>query len=309
MGDLRYDNRVAVITGGGRGLGRAYALLLASRGAKIVVNDPGFAPNGDGTTAHPAEELVQEIKSAGGEAVANTDSVATPEGGKAIIDTAINSFGRVDILIHNAGNTRRSPIAEMSDADFNSVLDTHLRGGFYVARAAMGHMLAAGYGRIVLTSSIAGVYGDLKVPNYSAAKSGLLGLSNAIALNGRDANVKCNALIPAAVTRLSEGLDISQFPPMEPEKVAPLVAWLVHDSCPVSGEMYVSAAGRMARAYVVETQGVYDGDWTIEKIAANIDAIRNSEKPEVFPILPGGYGQHLGYSFAMAREGMAKAKN
>ncbi len=151
MAELRFDDRVAVITGAGRGLGRAYALLLASRGARVVINDPGVSMKGDGTDADPAETVVREIRAVGGEAVANTDSVATPQGGKAIIDTALDHYGRINILIHNAGIVRRGGLDELSYEDFESVIDVHMRGGFHVVRPAFPHMKKAGFGRIVMT--------------------------------------------------------------------------------------------------------------------------------------------------------------
>ena len=303
MPELRFDDRVAVITGAGRGLGRSYALLLASRGAKVVVNDLGVSMKGDGADTGPAEEVVREIKAAGGEAVASTDSVATPEGGKAIIDTAMKHFGRIDILIHNAGNVRRGSLKELSYEDFENVLDVHLRGGFHVVRPAFPLMCKAGYGRIVLTSSINGLYGNPNVVNYSVAKAGLIGLSNVAAIEGAAEGVKSNIIIPAAVTRMAEGLDTSAYPPMDPELVAPAVGWLAHESCSVTGEMLVSVAGRMARAYAAETEGVYQPSWTIEQIAENIEAIRNTDNPWLFPPAPSGHIDHLKRSFAMAAKG------
>lgn len=303
MSELRYDDRVAVITGGGRGLGRAYALLLASRGAKIVVNDPGLSLSGDATDAGPAEELVREIRAAGGEAVANTDSVATPDGGQAIVQSALDAFGRVDILIHSAGNVRRSPLRDMSYEDFEAVLSVHLRGAFHVVRAAFPAMCDAGYGRVVLTGSINGLYGKSDVVNYATAKAGLIGLSHTIGIEGADHGVKSNVIIPAAVTRMSEGVDTSQFPPMEPEMVAPVVAWLAHESCSVSGEMLVAMGGRMARAVLVESPGVYHPSWTVEQVAAEIDAIRDASQPVTFPPVPNGQLDHLLYGFGMIRKG------
>jgi NAD(P)-dependent dehydrogenase (short-subunit alcohol dehydrogenase family) len=303
MPELRFDNRVAVITGAGRGLGRAYALLLASRGAKIVINDPGASLRGDGVDVGPAQEVVNEIKSAGGEAVACTESVATREGGKAIIQAALDNFGRIDILIHNAGIVRRSPLAEMTYEDFEDVLDVHLRGGFHVVRPAFPIMCKAGYGRVVLTGSINGLYGNYKVANYSVAKAGIHGLSNCVALEGAEHNVKSNVILPAAVTRMSEGVDTSAFPPMPPEMVAAAVGWLVHESCSITGELLVSAAGRVARAYVAETPGVYRPHWSIEDIATQVDAIRNTDAPVVFQPVPWGQLDHLRYSFEMAKRG------
>lgn len=301
--DLRFDGRVAVITGAGRGLGRAYALLLAAQGAKIVVNDPGGSMKGDGVDAGPAQEVVNEIRAAGGEAVACTESVATPEGGKAIIQSALDHYGRIDILIHNAGNVRRGSLKEMSYDDFNAVLDVHLRGAFHVLRPAFPLMCQAGYGRIVLTSSVAGMYGAPNTANYAMSKTGMIGLCNVAALEGAAEGVKCNVIAPGAVTRMAEGLDISQYPPMGPELVAPMVAWLAHESCPVSGEIYLAIAGRMARAYLTETEGVYQPSWSIEQIGERMDAIRDQRKPWVFPILPMGMAEHIRRSFEMARKG------
>jgi NAD(P)-dependent dehydrogenase (short-subunit alcohol dehydrogenase family) len=303
MSQLRFDGRVAVVTGGGRGLGRTYALLLAARGAKVVVNDPGASLKGDGGDAGPAEEVVREIKAAGGEAVANTDSVATPKGGQSIIDTATSKWGRIDILIHNAGIVRRAPLKEMSYEDFELVLDVHLRGAFHVVRPAFPLMCKAGYGRVVLTSSINGLYGNKQVLNYSVAKAGLIGLSNVVALEGAAEGVKSNIILPGAVTRMAEGLDTSAYPPMDPELVAPVVGWLSHESCNITGEMLVSMAGRNARAYVAESPGVYRPTWTIEDVAQNIDGIRSTESPVIFPVVPSGHVDHLRYSFEMAKRG------
>ena len=308
MAECRFDGRVAVITGAGRGLGRTYALLLASKGAKIIVNDPGGSLRGDGVEIGPAETVVREIKALGGDAVACTESVATPAGGKAIIQAALDHYGRIDILIHNAGNVRRGTLKEMSFEDFDAVLDVHLRGGFHVVRSAFPIMAKAGYGRVVLTSSIGGFYGNHQVVNYSVSKAGLIGLCNTVALEGAADGIKCNLILPGAVTRMAEGLDISQYPPMEPELVAPVVGWLAHESCSVSGEYLVSVGGRVARAYVAETPGVYRSSWTIDQVKEQIGAIENIENPVVFPVLPYGFGAHLGYSFEMARQGMAAAK-
>jgi NAD(P)-dependent dehydrogenase (short-subunit alcohol dehydrogenase family) len=305
MAELRFDDRVAVITGAGRGLGRAYALLLASRGARVVVNDPGVSMQGDNHDEGPAQDVVREIRAAGGLAVACTESVATPEGGQAIIDTAMTNYGRVDILIHNAGNVRGAPLKEMTQHDFDTVLDVHLRGAFHVVRPAFPLMCEAGYGRVVLTSSIGGLYGSYNQANYSAAKGGLIGLSHVVALEGAAEGVKCNAIVPAAVTRMAEGRDTSVYPPMSPELVAPTVGWLAHESCDISGEMLVSIAGRVARAYVAETPGVYQPSWTIEQVAQQMDAIRNTSSPVIFPAVPNGHAAHIGYSFEMANKGRA----
>lgn len=302
MPEMRFDNRVAVITGGGRGLGRAHALLLASRGCKVVVNDPGLSMAGDATEEGPAEALAAEIRSLGGEAIANTDSVATPEGGKAIVGSALDAFGRIDILIHSAGNVRRGNLTELSYEDFSAVLDVHLKGAYHVVREAFPHMMAQEYGRIVLTSSINGLYGKSNNVTYSMCKAGFMGLSNTAAIEGQNHNVRSNLIVPAAVTRMSEGIDTSQFPPMTPEQVAPMVAWLSHENCSASGEMYVAMGGRLARAWVSENAGVYRPEWSLEDVAGQIDAIRSGGERLAFPPVPDGQLEHLLYGFGMIRK-------
>jgi NAD(P)-dependent dehydrogenase (short-subunit alcohol dehydrogenase family) len=299
MSELRFDDRVAVVTGAGRGLGRSYALLLASRGARVVVNDTGGSLTGDGVDAVPADEVVREIKAAGGEAVASTDSVATPVGGKAIIDAAVDHYGRIDILVHNAGTVRRAPLTEMSYEDFDALLDVHLRGAFHVVRPAFPLMQAARYGRIVLTSSIGGLYGNHGVANYAVAKAGIIGLSNVVALEGAADNVMCNVIVPSAVTRMAEGLDISAYPPMCPDQVAPVVGWLSHELCSITGEMLIAIAGRVAKAVIAETPGVFRPSWSIEQVGEDLTAIRDMHAPLVFPVVPDGHVEHLRYSFSM----------
>jgi NAD(P)-dependent dehydrogenase (short-subunit alcohol dehydrogenase family) len=301
-GELRFDDRAAVVTGGGRGLGRAYALLLASRGAKVVVNDVGGSLTGDGADAGPAQDVVREIIAAGGEAVASVDSVATPAGGKAIVETALERFGRIDVLVHNAGNVRRAALRDISYEDFEDVVDVHLRGAFHVVRPAFPVMCDAGYGRIVLTSSIGGLYGNHEVVNYAVAKAGVIGLSNVAAIEGAAHGVKSNVIVPAAVTRMADGIDTSAYPPMGAELVAPAVAWLAHETCSITGEMLIALAGRLARAFIAETPGVYLPSWSIEEVGEHLDAIRDDTAPLVFPPVPDGHADHLRYSFALAAE-------
>jgi NAD(P)-dependent dehydrogenase (short-subunit alcohol dehydrogenase family) len=305
MSEMRFDGRVAVITGAGRGLGRSYALLLASRGAKVVVNDNGSAIKGGGVDIGPAQQVVDEIRAAGGEAVANTDSVATPEGGQAIVQAALDAWGRVDILIHNAGNVRYGTIRDISYDDFKAVVDVHLMGAFHVVKAAHPLMCDAGYGRIVLTSSIGGIYGNNRCVNYGISKSGMIGLSNIAALEGEACNVKSNVIVPSAVTRMADGLDISQYPPMEPELVAPAVAWLAHEQCSVTGEMIAAIGGRIARCFIAETRGVYQPSWTIEEIDAAMPAVHDKgpENDKLLDFGLHGHIEHIGYSFKMARGG------
>lgn len=300
MSQLRFDSRVAVITGAGRGLGRTYALLLASRGAKVIVNDNGSTIKGAGVDAGPAEDVAREIRDAGGEAVACAASVSTAEGGKAIIRSALDAYGRIDILIHNAGNVRAASLKEMSQEDFDAVLDVHLRGAFHVVRPAFPLMCKAGYGRVVLTSSIGGLYGNHQQANYGVSKAGLIGLSNVVALEGAAEGVNCNVIVPGAVTRMAEGLDISAYPPMGPELVAPVVGWLAHESCNITGEMLVSIAGRIARACFAESPGIYRPDWSLEEVAAQMAAARDMSSPVIFPVVPAGHIDHIRYSFALA---------
>ncbi len=301
MPQLRFDDRVAIVTGAGRGLGREYAQLLASRGAKVVVNDSGGSLGGDGVDTVPAERVVGEITAAGGQAVACTASVATREGGDAIIRTALEHYGGIDILIHNAGNVRRGSLKEMSYEDFDAVLDVHLRGAFNVVRSAFPLMCEAGYGRIVLTSSIGGLYGNQGVANYAAAKAGVIGLSNVVALEGAADGVMSNVIVPAAVTRMAAGIDTSAYPPMGPELVAPIVGWLAHESCSVTGEMFIALAGRVARAVIAESPGVCRPSWTVEDVGEHLNAIRNLQAPLIFPVVPDGHGQHIRYSFELAQ--------
>lgn len=303
MTELRFDGRVAVITGGGRGLGREYALLLAARGAKVLINDNGSALDGSGGDAGPAGDLVREIAAMGGEAAACIESVATPEGGKAIIEAAMDTFGRIDILIHSAGNSRFQPLETLSHEEFRSVVDIHLLGAFNVVQPSFPLMRKAGHGRVVLTGSIGGLYSMPTVAPYAVSKSGMIGLNNIIAIEGADRDIKSNIILPGASTRMVEGIDTTGFPPMGPEIVAPVVGWLAHETCSVSGEMLVSAAGRVARAFIAETEGVYQPDWTIEKIGENIDAIRDPARQLVFHPVPDGFNQHLAKSFEMAAKG------
>jgi len=300
MAELRFDDRVAVVTGGGRGLGRAYSLLLAARGAKVVVNDPGGGLTGDGVDAGAVDDVVRRIRAAGGEAVACPESVATAAGGTAIIETALGRYGRIDILVHNAGNVRRASLKEMTYGDFDAVLDVHLRGAFHVVRPAFPLMCDAGYGRVVLTSSIGGLYGNHDVANYAVAKAGVVGLCNVVALEGAAEGVKSNVIVPAAVTRMADGLDVSGYPPMGPELVAPVVGWLAHESCTITGEMLIALGGRVAKAVVAETPGVYRPSWSIEEVAEHMDAIRAAGAPLIFPVVPDGHGDHIRYSFGMA---------
>jgi NAD(P)-dependent dehydrogenase (short-subunit alcohol dehydrogenase family) len=306
MPELRFDDRVAVITGAGRGLGRAYALLLGSRGAKVIVNDTGASLKGTGFETSPAEEVAQTIKAAHGEAVVCTESVATREGGNAIIETALDHFGRIDILIHSAGNLRPVSLKEMSYEDFDEVLNVHLRGAFHVVRPAFPLMCKAGYGRVILTASDVGLYGRPHRANYAAAKAGVIGLSHVVALEGAAEGVKCNAILPGAVTRMAEGHDTTGLPPaLSPDTVAHAVGWLAHECCSISGEMLIAVGGRVARAFVAETRGACRATWSMKQIAEQMDAIRNTDGLISFAPVPAGHDEHLRYTIEMSRAVLA----
>jgi NAD(P)-dependent dehydrogenase (short-subunit alcohol dehydrogenase family) len=290
-----------VITGAGRGLGRAYAELLASLGTRVVVNDVGGTMRGDAFETNVAADVARSITDAGGAAISNTDSVATAAGGRAIVESALDHYGRLDILIHNAGNVRYGSLTELSYEDFEAVLDVHLRGAFHVVRAAFPAMSRAGYGRVVLTSSIGGLYGNRGVANYAVAKAGVIGLSNVVALEGAEVGVKSNVIVPSALTRMAAGIDTSKYPDMRPELVAPAVAYLAHESCCVTGELLVALAGRIARAYIAETPGAYQSSWTVEDVAARVDEIRDTDDSWILPTL-SAHSDHIRRSFAMAEE-------
>ena len=221
MADLGFDGKVAIITGAGGGLGRSHALELAKRGALIVVNDLGGSVDGTGGSETAAQKVVDEIKAAGGEAVANYDSVATPEGGANIVKTAVDSFGRVDIIINNAGILRDASFKNMTPDQLNPVLDVHLRGAFYVTQPAWPIMRDQGYGRIVNTSSGAGVFGNFGQTNYGSAKMGLVGFTRVLAVEGAKNNIKANAIAPVAKTRMTEELLGPVADKLGPEYVTP----------------------------------------------------------------------------------------
>lgn len=276
--ELRYDGKVAIITGAGGGLGRSHALLLASRGAKVVVNDLGGSVDGSGSgSATPAEKVVAEIKAAGGEAVVDSHNVAQKESAAQIIKTALDNFGRVDIVINNAGILRDKSFRNMTPELFDPVMAVHLMGTVWVTQAAWELMREQQYGRIINTSSAAGIFGNFGQTNYGAAKMGIVGFTNVIALEGAKYNIKANVLAPGAKTRMTTDLMgpmADQFD-MDPSQVSPIVAYLAHEECPVSGEIYSAAAGRVGRIFIGATKGIFDKKLTLEKIRDNFDKIRD----------------------------------
>ena len=282
MSDLGFDDRVAIVTGGGNGLGRSHALEFARRGARVVVNDLGGSVDGSGGSRGPAHSVVDEIVALGGEAVANTDSVATPEGGRAIVASAIDAFGRVDIVVNNAGILRDKAFHNMTTDMINAVIDVHLRGAFYVTHAAWGHMREQGYGRVVNTSSNSGILGNFGQANYGAAKMGLVGFTNVLALEGAKYNIKANAISPIAFTRMTAELMPGLDEKLRPEKVTPAVIYLSHESCAVTGEVYSVGGGTISRFFVGLTDGYVNPALTAEDVRDHLDEIRDETGYKVF---------------------------
>ncbi len=273
--ELGFDGKVAVITGAGGGLGRQHALLLASRGALVVVNDLGGAVDGSGSDKGAAQKVVDEIRAAGGEAVPDTNSVSTVEGGAAIVKTAVDAYGRVDIVVNNAGILRDKSFQNMEPDMVKAVLDVHLAGAFNVTQPAFKLMREQGYGRIVSTSSAAGIFGNFGQANYGAAKMGLVGFTRVLAVEGAKYNVKANAIAPLAYTRMTENLLGNLGERLDPSFVSPIVAYLAHEECPVSGEVYSVGGGRVARVFIAESQGYFNPTLTLEDVRDNFDTIRS----------------------------------
>ena len=280
---IRFDGRVAIVTGAGGGLGRAYALELARRGARLVVNDLGGARDGAGEGSRsPAEAVVAEIEATGGEAVANFDNVATAEGGAAIVQAALDAFGTVDIVINNAGILRDKSFVKMTPQNWQAVLDVHLSGAYHVTRPAFEVMKAKGYGRIVMTSSAAGLYGNFGQTNYAAAKLGLVGLMNTLKLEGAKYGIRVNTIAPLAASRLTaDVMPPDLFAKMKPEFVVPMTLFLCAEECPVSGNIYNAGMGYFNRAAVITGPGaVVTGaeDYpSVEEVAAAMGRIATLE--------------------------------
>ena len=273
MTDLGFDGKVAIITGAGGGLGRQHALLLASRGALVVVNDLGGAVDGTGSDKGAAERVVDEIKAAGGEAVADTNSVSTPEGGAAIVQTAIDAFGKVDILVNNAGILRDKAFHNMAPDLLEPVLDVHLKGAFHVTQPAWVKMREQGYGRIISTSSAAGIFGNFGQTNYGAAKMGLVGFTRVLAVEGAKYDIKANAIAPLALTRMTESIMGALGDKLDPALISPLVTYLAHEDCPVSGQVFSVGGGRVAQVFLGETKGFFKADLNPEDLRDNWETV------------------------------------
>ena len=285
MSEIRFDDRVAVITGAGGGLGKTYALEFAKRGGKVVVNDLGGSADGSGAGSSMADQVVKEISEAGGTAVANYDSVATVEGGEAIVQTALDNFGQVDIVVNNAGILRDKSFAKLTNAELEIVLDVHLKGAFYVSQPAFRAMKERNYGRFIFTASAAGIFGNFGQTNYGAAKMGLVGLSNVLAVEGKKNNILSNVIAPIARTRLTEDLMGALADNLHPEQVTSLVTYLCSEANEETHQIYSVGGGKYSRIFIGMAPGWFAGVGeipTAEDIAANLGQI-NSDEGYIIP--------------------------
>jgi len=273
MSTLRFNGRVAVVTGAGGGLGRTYALELARRGAKVVVNDLGGDRHGSSASTSMADKVVVEINESGGEAVANYDSV---EHGEKIVKTAIEKYGKIDILINNAGILRDVSFANMTEEDWDLVMKVHLKGAFSVTKAAWPYMRKQKFGKIVFTSSNSGIYGSFGQANYAAAKMGLIGLSHTLALEGAKYNIFCNVLVPTAGSRLTETvLPEDLVHSLKPEFVTPLTVYLTHESCTETGKVFEAGAGWYGTVQQWRSNGKILPSASLEDISENWSEIND----------------------------------
>ena len=285
--EIRLDRRVALVTGGGRGLGRAYALELARRGAAVVVNDPGVNPRGDDAGDHSAADaVVAEVAGLGGRAAADYGSVAEPGHAGAMVRRAVEAFGGLDIVVNNAGNNRRNTFADTTLEDFRNVLDVHLTGTFLVTQAAWPILAARRYGRIVFTTSQVGFYGKVDSVAYGAAKMGLVGLMHGLRLSAEPLGIKVNCVSPFALTRLGDIFpkDIADY--IDPAQVAAAVALLSSEACPISGEIVIAGGGHFATARTLESRGIdidNPAEVSAEAIAARMQEIADMRDPLLYP--------------------------
>ena len=275
MADIRFDGKVAIVTGAGGGLGRQHALELARRGAKVVVNDLGGSVDGSGGSSAAAEVVVAEIKAFGGEAIANGSSVTDDAGVAHMVQQAMDTWGRIDILVANAGILRDKTFSKMEIADFEAVMNVHVMGSVKPAKAVWEIMKAQNYGRIVVTTSSTGLYGNFGQSNYGAAKLALIGFMNTLKIEGQKNNIHVNAISPVAATRMTENLMPAEvLAKLKPEYVTPAVVYLVSDEAP-TGVVMTAGAGAFAQARIYETEGVYlgEGGLSVEEVRDNFARI------------------------------------
>lgn len=285
---IDFTGQTAIVTGAGRGLGRLYALELARRGASVVVNDLGGTMHGDGSDTTVADQVVAEIQAAGGTAVASHESVASPDGGEAIVAAAVENFGRLDAVVSNAGIFNSIPFDELSAADWRRMLTVHLDGGFYLSQPAYRLMKAQGYGRFVFISSSGGMFGQPLEAHYAAAKAGLVGLSNVIAIEGAEHGILSNTVLPFGFSRMvTETVgdpkaleEIGFLEIIKPELVVPMVVFLASRACELSHQNFSACAGRFARVFVGLGQGWLGdsgGEPTADDIAAHLAEVSSTE--------------------------------
>jgi len=274
MTALRFDGQVALVTGAGRGIGRGHALELARRGARLVVNDPGGALDGTaGGGDDPARAVANEITAAGGEAVANHDSVTTPDGGAAMVEQAVAAFGKLDIVVNNAGILRDKSFGNLTPELVDAVIDVHLRGAFHVLIPAWRQMKQRGYGRIVNTTSGSGLFGNYGQANYGAAKAGLVGLTRVLAVEGRKIGINVNAIAPAAATRMNADLLGDRAALLSPDSIAPVAAFLAHRDCTLSGQILSAGGGNVSAVLLSVTRGITDPELTAETVRDRLGEI------------------------------------
>jgi NAD(P)-dependent dehydrogenase (short-subunit alcohol dehydrogenase family) len=306
-GAIRLDGRIALVTGAGRGLGRAYAVELARRGAAVVVNDPGLNPRGDDAGNHAAADgVVAEIVAAGGRAVADYGSVTEPEAARAMVARAADAFGGLDIVVNNAGNNRRNTFADTTLEDLRNVLDVHLVGTFLVTQAAWPVLAARRAGRIVFTTSQVGFYGKVDSVAYGAAKMGLVGLMHGLRLSAEPLGIKVNCISPFALTRMGDIFpkDIADF--IDPAQVASAVSLLASEQCPVSGEIVIAGGGHFATARTLESRGIDiddPADVSAEAIAARWQEIADLRDPLLYPDALAAVGTTFARVKALAAKG------
>ena len=276
MNEIRLDGRVAVVTGAGRGLGREHALLLGSRGAAVIVNDVGGSLNGEGGESSPAEQVVAEIRAAGGAAIADGTDVSTLEGATAIVKLTTETYGRLDILVNNAGILRDRSFAKLTPEEVGPVLDVHLGGTLWMTRAAWPVFVEQGHGRVINTTSAAGIFGNFGQTNYAAAKAAIVGVTKTLAIEGSRRGIRVNAIEPGARTRMTEELLGDLADSLDPSLVSPLVLWLASEGCESSGEVYNVGGGRVARVLVAQTPGFFSRTITAEDLRDNWDDINDT---------------------------------